>query len=122
MPALFPGARPVGVRPRLRGRQRETAALAALLDEARSGRSGVLVVSGDAGIGKSALIEQAVPAATDFRIARAAGLESERELGLGALHQLCTPLLDWLDRIPGPQRDALATTFGLSAGPAPDRF
>ena len=106
----------------LRGRRDERAVLDALLAAVRSGRSGALVVRGEAGIGKTALLEYAIESASDLRIARAAGVESEMELPFAALHQLCAPLPDQLDRLPAPQRDALATTFGLSAGAAPDRF
>jgi len=106
----------------LRGRRIECAALDGVLDAARSGRSGVLVVLGDAGIGKTALLDYAMEAASDMRLVRAAGMESERNLDFATLHQLCVPLLDGLDRLPSPQRDALAVTFGLSCGTVPDRF
>ena len=106
----------------LRGRQDECAVLDGLLGDARAGRSGVLVVRGDAGVGKTALLEYAIESASDLGIARAVGVESEMELPFAALHQLCAPILDRLDRLPALQRDALATTFGLSAGAAPDRF
>jgi DNA-binding CsgD family transcriptional regulator len=109
-------------RPLLRDRRDEAAALDGLLEAARGGSSGALVVRGQPGIGKTTLLEHAVASATGFRVVRAAGVESESELAFAALHQLCAPLLDRLDRLPGPQRDALATTFGLSAGPVPDRF
>lgn len=106
----------------LRGRRDECAVLERLLEGARVGRSGILVVKGDAGVGKTALLEYAVGSASDMRGVRAAGVESEMELAFAALHQLCVPLLEWLDRLPGSQRDALATTFGLSEGVVPDRF
>jgi len=106
----------------LRGRRDECAVLDGLLKGARGGRSGVLVVCGEAGVGKTALLEYAIAAASELRVLRAAGVESERELAFGALHQLCVSTLDLLDRLPGPQRDALLTTFGLRAGPVPDRF
>jgi DNA-binding CsgD family transcriptional regulator len=80
------------------------------------------VLRGEAGIGKTALLEYAIESAADLRVLRAVGCESEMELAFAALHPLCAPLLDRLDRLPGPQRDALQTTFGLSAGPVPDRF
>ncbi|MDX6226059.1 MAG: hypothetical protein QOE64_2435, partial [Frankiales bacterium] len=108
--------------PMLRGRRDERAVLDGLLDEARAGRSGVMVLRGEAGVGKTALLEYAAGSASDFRLVRTAGVESEMELALAALHQLCAPVLDRLERLPGPQRDALETTFGLSAGAAPDRF
>jgi DNA-binding CsgD family transcriptional regulator/tetratricopeptide (TPR) repeat protein len=82
----------------------------------------VLVLGGDAGIGKTALLEYAIASASDMRVLRAVGVEAEMELAFSALHQLCAPLVDRLDGLPGPQRDALATTFGLSAGAVPDRF
>jgi hypothetical protein len=109
-------------RPTLRDRRDEAAALDALLAAVRGGRSGALVLHGQPGIGKTVLLEHAVASATGFRIVLAAGAESESELAFAALHHLCAPLLDRLDRLPGPQRDALATTFGMSAGPVPDRF
>lgn len=106
----------------LRGRRDECAVLDGLLEEVRAGRSGVLVLRGEAGIGKTALLEYVVGAASDLRVLRAAGVESEMELPYAALHQLCAPVLDRLARLPGPQRDALATTFGLSEGGAPEPF
>jgi DNA-binding CsgD family transcriptional regulator len=106
----------------LRGRRGECAVLDELLEAARRGRSGALVVRGEPGVGKTALLKYAIDAASDLRVLRAVGVESEMELAFAALHQLCAPMLDRLDRLPGPQRDALATTFGLSAGPVPDRF
>jgi DNA-binding CsgD family transcriptional regulator len=81
-----------------------------------------LVLRGEAGFGKTALLDYAIESASNLRVVRASGVESEMELPCAALHQLCAPLLGWLDRLPGPQRDALRTTFGLSAGAVPDRF
>ena len=106
----------------LRGRREERAVLDGLLEGARVGRSGVLVLKGEAGVGKSAVLEYAVASASEMRGIRAAGVQSEMELAFAALHQLCVPLLDRLERLPGPQRDALATTFGLCEGAVPDRF
>jgi predicted ATPase len=106
----------------LRGRREECAVLDGLLEGARVGRSGVLVLKGEAGVGKTALLEYAVASASEMRGIRAAGVESEMELAFAALHQLCLPLLEWLERLPGPQRDALATAFGMSEGAVPDRF
>jgi len=106
----------------LRGRRDECAVLDRLLDHGRAGSSGVLVVRGEAGIGKTALLDYAVEAGSDLRVLRAAGVESEVELAFAALHQLCAPTLDLLERLPGPQREALETTFGLGAGAVPDRF
>src|SRR4051794_23470142 len=94
---------------RLRGRRNERAALDELLAAARAGRSETLVLRGEAGIGKTALLEYAVESAPGFRVLRVAGVESEMELSFAALHQLCAPLHDWFDRLPGPQRDVLAT-------------
>src|SRR3954454_3198531 len=107
--------------PVLPGRQDECTVLDGLLDGARNGSSGVRLVLGGAGVGKTALLEYAIGSASDLRVLRAAGAESEMELPFAALHQLCVPMLDRLERLPRPQRDALATTFGLSAGPVPDR-
>ena len=106
----------------LRGRRDECAVLDELLEGARGGQSGVLVLRGEAGIGKTALLEYVIGSASDMRVLRAVGVQSEMELAFAALHQLCAPLLGRLDGLPGPQRDALATTFGLSAGSVPDRF
>src|SRR3954469_14210799 len=106
----------------LRGRRGECEVLDRLLARVRAGRSGGLVVRGEAGVGKTALLEYAVESASDLRIARGVGVESEMELAFTALHQLRGPMLDVLELLPGPQRDALSTTFGLKAGPAPDRF
>ena len=93
-----------------------------MLTDARAGESRVLVLRGEAGIGKSALMEYVREHASDCRIARAAGVESEMELAYAGLHQLCAPFLDRLDRLPGPQRDALSTAFGLRTREPPDRF
>ena len=80
------------------------------------------MVSGEPGVGKSALLDYLADRAPGFRVARVAGVQSEMELAFAGLHQLCAPLLDHVDRLPVPQRDALRTAFGMSAGPAPDRF
>ncbi|MEV4049965.1 AAA family ATPase [Amycolatopsis sp. NPDC049688] len=108
--------------PALIGRHSECAALDRLLAGARSERGQVLVLRGEAGIGKSALLEYAGAQAREFRVARAAGVEAEQVMAYAGLHQLCAPFLDRLDRLPGPQRDALGTAFGLSAGARPTRF
>jgi hypothetical protein len=100
----------------------ERAALGQLLAAARGGRGAVLGVRGEAGVGKTALVEDAVAAAAGMRIARVAGVESEMELACAALQQLCAPLLGGLGRLPGPQREALGVVFGLRAGAAPDRL
>src|SRR6478752_600912 len=107
---------------RLVGRQREQAVLERLLDTARDGRGAVLVVHGDPGVGKTALLEYAVEAGEDFRVVRAAGVEGEMELDYAPLQQLCSPLLELIERLPNPQRDALGVAFGLSAGQAPSPF
>src|SRR5260370_23468553 len=100
----------------------ERAALGQLLEAARGGRSGALVVHGEAGVGKTALLEDAIASAVGMRMARVAGIESEMELAYAALQQLCAQMFDGLDRLPDPQREALGVVFGLRAGEAPDRF
>jgi DNA-binding CsgD family transcriptional regulator len=92
------------------------------LADALAGRSRVTVLRGEAGAGKTALLDYLSDRVADWYVARAAGVESEMELAYAGLHQLCAPMLDHLDRLPAPQRDALATVFGRSAGAAPDRF
>src|SRR6201997_3240750 len=104
------------------GRRSEREELDRLIGGARAGHSGVVVLRGEPGAGKTALLDYAIDSASDLNVARAAGVESERELAFAALHQLCAPVLDRLERLPGPQRDALAVTFGLSCGAVPDRF
>jgi hypothetical protein len=108
--------------PKLLGRKSECEALDQLLSDVISGTSRVMVLRGDAGVGKSALLAYLSDRAANLRVATAVGVESEMELAYSGLHQLCGPMLDHLDRLPAPQREALATVFGLSAGPAPDRF
>ena len=81
----------------------------------------MLVVRGDPGVGKTALLQHLIDAATGFRVVRATGVESEMELPFAALHQLCASMLDRLDTLPDPQRDAAGTAFGLTAGTSPDR-
>jgi DNA-binding CsgD family transcriptional regulator len=97
----------------------ERAALSRLLDAARAGRSGVLVVRGEPGVGKTALLDWAIESAAGLRVA---GVESEMELAFAALQQLCAPMLDNLAGLPDPQRAALGVAFGLRTGAAPDRF
>jgi DNA-binding CsgD family transcriptional regulator len=104
------------------GRRVERQALDGLLEALRGGQSRVLVVSGEPGVGKTALVESVIGSASGFRVMRAVGVESEMELAFAALQQLCAPLLDRLDRLPAPQQHALAVAFGLRAGEAPDRF
>jgi DNA-binding CsgD family transcriptional regulator/tetratricopeptide (TPR) repeat protein len=108
--------------PVLIGREREREVLDRLLDGVRGGRGGVLAVHGEAGVGKTALLECAVEAAREFRIARTSGVEAEMELPFAAVQQLCSPFLDFLDRLPPPQHEALGVAFGLVTGPAPDPF
>jgi DNA-binding CsgD family transcriptional regulator len=110
---------PAGV---LHDRRTEREALGRLLEAVRGGHSRVLVVSGEAGVGKTALVESVIGSASGFRVVRAVGVESEMELAFAALQQLCAPMLDRLDRLPAPQRDALGVAFGLRSGEAPDRF
>jgi DNA-binding CsgD family transcriptional regulator len=106
----------------LRGRRSECEALDRELQRVRAGQSSVRVVRGEAGVGKTALLEYVAEQASGFRIARAAGVQSEMELAFAGLHQLCAPMLDGLATLPGPQRDALRGAFGLQDGDAPDPF
>jgi DNA-binding CsgD family transcriptional regulator len=106
----------------LHDRCEEREALVRLLEGVRGGQSRVLVVSGEPGVGKTALLDSAISSASGFRVIRAVGVESEMELAFAALQQLCAPMLDRLDRLPAPQQDALGVAFGLRAGDAPDRF
>ncbi|MEY9910238.1 DNA-binding CsgD family transcriptional regulator [Catenulispora sp. MAP12-49] len=106
----------------LRGRRDECAALDRLPAEVKAGRSQVLVLRGEAGIGKSVLVEHLVDSAAGCRIARAAGVESQMELAFAGLHQLCAPMMEHADRLPVAQRAALAVAFGVSPGSTPDRF
>jgi len=115
---------PSSGRPRsvLRGRRSECDVLARLLDAVPTGRSSVLVLRGEAGCGKSALLDFMLERAAGFRVARVVGIESEMELAYAGLHQLCGPMLDRVEKLPPPQRDALRVAFGLQEGAAPDRF
>ena len=106
----------------LQGRRTEHEVFDRLFEVVRRGESRVLVVRGEPGVGKSALLEYAVESASGFRVARAAGVQSEMELAFAGLHQLFAPMLDHAGRLPTRQRDALWTTFGLTSAPAPDRF
>jgi DNA-binding CsgD family transcriptional regulator len=106
----------------LLGRRRECAVLDELVASVRAGPSRALVLRGEAGMGKSALLAYLVRSASAWTVARAAGVEAEAELAFAGLHQLCAPFLDRLDRLPEPQRDALDTAFGRRRGAAPDRF
>ncbi len=108
--------------PELRGRRAECARLDQIVVGVRSGAGQSLVVRGEAGIGKSALLEYLVGRAEECRVARASGVESEMELPYAGLHQLCAPMLRLSDQLPPPQRDALAVAFGQEFGGSPDRF
>ena len=108
--------------PVFRGRTTERDKLGRLVDQVRSGESAALVVRGEAGIGKTALLSQCAERATGFQVARIAGMESEMELPFAGLHQLCAPMLPKVEALPGPQQHALQVAFGLLAGDAPDRF
>lgn len=103
-------------------RRRERETLDQMLADALDGRSRVLVMRGDAGVGKTALLGYVMSRADDWHVAEAAGVESEIELAYSGLHQLCGPLLGQLEGLPIPQRNALATVFGLRDGPVPERF
>jgi DNA-binding CsgD family transcriptional regulator len=107
---------------RLLGRQHEGKVLVGLLDGARVGNGGVFVVHGEPGVGKTALLEYAVEAGRELRIARTGGVEGEMEFPYAAVQQLSSPFLDLRERLPPPQSDALGVAFGLSAGPAPNPF
>jgi DNA-binding CsgD family transcriptional regulator len=106
----------------LLGRQREREVLGGLLGAAHDGDGGVLVVHGEPGVGKTALLDWTVEEARQMRALRTVGVEGEMELPFAALQQLCSPILDRSERLPDPQRDALSVAFGLSAGQAPNPF
>ena len=103
-------------------RDAERGTLERLVAAVRAGESRALVVSGEAGVGKTALLDYLAGNASGCRVVRTAGYQSEMELAFAALHQLCAPLLDGLTRLPVPQRDALRIAFGMGSGPTPDRF
>src|SRR3954471_6092081 len=107
---------------RLRGRANECALLDDLVWAIRRGESRSLVLRGEAGIGKTALLEYLIASAPDVTLVRAVGVQSDMELAFASLHQLCGPLLDRLEGLPAPQRHAMGIVFGLTAGAAPDRF
>ena len=106
----------------LRGRAKECERLDSLLVRARTGRSGTLVVRGEAGIGKTALLDYASESSTSFRVVRATGVQSEMEMPFATLHQLCGRMLGRIEGLPQPQVDALGVAFGISTGDSPDRF
>ncbi|SCL30465.1 regulatory protein, luxR family [Micromonospora rhizosphaerae] len=117
-------ARPgrLGRATKLTGRRSERHVLDRLIDAVRAGESRALMVRGDPGVGKTALLDYLVDHAAGCRVLRVVGVQSEMELAFAGLHQLCAPMLVGLERLPVPQRQALQTAFGLSHGPAPDRF
>ncbi|HLQ52929.1 MAG TPA: AAA family ATPase [Streptosporangiaceae bacterium] len=106
----------------LKGRRRERRVLDRLVDAVRAGESRALVVAGEPGVGKTALLDYLAVNATGCRMVRATGVQSEMDLAFAGLQQLCAPMLDHLDGLPVPQRDALRTAFGIGTGPPPDRF
>ena len=108
--------------PVLLGRAAELELLERMLRNVHGGQSAVLVIRGEAGVGKTALVDRCAAQASAFRVARVAGVEAEMEFPFAAVHQLCARMLDRLDVLPEPQRDALSVALGLSPGPSPDRF
>ena len=108
--------------PKLFGRRRELAALDRMLEDARSGQSAVLVLRGESGVGKTALLDYLLDRASDVHVAHIAGTELEMELAYAGLHQLCGPMLHHLEKLPIPQREALGVAFGLQEGKTPDQF
>ncbi|MEA2466155.1 MAG: hypothetical protein QOJ57_281, partial [Thermoleophilaceae bacterium] len=119
MTTLFPTRRGAT---ELKGRRREREALDELIRAVRAGESRTLVLCGEPGVGKTALLDYAVERASGFAVARAAGVQSEMELAFAGLHQLCAPMMDRVGSLPAPQRSALSTAFGISPGPPPERF
>src|SRR5271154_6960536 len=103
-------------------RHTECGVLDQLVEAVRAGESRAIVLSGEAGVGKTALLDYVATQASDCRVIRAAGAQSEMELPFAALHQGCAPMLGNLQRLPVPQREALRIAFGLPVGPAPARF
>ena len=123
MPGRWPLIHPwEDARQTLTGRRDECGVLGRLIDAVRAGESRALVVRGEPGVGKTALLEYMVERASGCRVVRAAGVQSEMELAFAGVHQLSAPMLDRLERLPGPQRDALRTAFGIGPGSVPDRF
>jgi len=111
-----------GRAPGLTGRFSERAVLDRFVADVRAGEGRALVVRGEPGVGKTALLDYLAGRASGCLVVRAAGVQSEMELAFAGLHQLCAPMLDHAESLPVPQRDALRTALGLSAGPVPDRF
>jgi DNA-binding CsgD family transcriptional regulator len=118
--SVFLAGSPAGTLQPLLGRGAETEQLERLQREARKERSGVFVLLGEAGVGKTALLDHAAQTAEGFRVARAAGVEAEMEMPYAALHELCGPMLGGLNELPGPQRKALEVAFGLTSGTPPE--
>jgi DNA-binding CsgD family transcriptional regulator len=112
----------LGEPPRLIGRHQECGALDELLDDVRAGRAAALGLVGEAGIGKSALLDYLAARASGIQVRRISGIQVERELAFAALHQLFGPMADRMDRLAAPQRAALRAVFGLETGAVPDRF
>src|ERR1043165_975761 len=112
----------VGRVPSFRGRARERASLDGLLESVRESTSAVLVIRGEAGIGKTALLHYCARQASGCRVAQIAGVESELEMPFAAVHQLCGPILGHLGALPEPQQRALGVALGAEVGNAPDRF
>jgi len=106
----------------LLGRERERAALDRLVESARDGYGGALVVHGEPGVGKTASLDVLVEKAASLRVVRSAGVEGETELPFAVVQQLCAPIVGLAERLPRPQREALEIAFGLSPGPAPNPF
>jgi stage III sporulation protein SpoIIIAA len=115
MPADFPEP---GTVTELTGRRAECGVLGRLMAAVRTGESRALVVHGEPRVGKTALLEYLARQASGYRVVRAGGVQSDIELAFAVLHQLCAPMLDRLDRLPAPQRDALRTALGLSGDTA----
>ncbi|MFF5494288.1 ATP-binding protein [Streptomyces aquilus] len=108
--------------PPMVGRHAEREAVGRLLDAVRDGLSAVLVLTGEAGIGKTRLLEYAAQGAAELHVIRLMPVETEAGLGFSALHRLLRPFLNRTDRLPGPQRAALDTALGLVSGPPADRY
>src|SRR5258708_18268373 len=100
----------------------ERAVIDELLEAARGGFCGVLVLRGDPGVGKTTVASYAIEAASGFQVTAITGVESEINLDYGAVHQLLVPFLPMISDLPGPQRQAIAVAFGLEVGPSPDSF
>ena len=129
LPWLLHSAGPMTAHPGIRGpaagltgRLSERGVLDRFVAGVRAGEGRALVVRGEPGVGKTVLLDYLAGRASGCRVARAAGVQSEMELAFAGLHQLCAPMLEHAESLPGPQREALRTAFGLSAGPVPDRF